>query len=570
MQSSGSDINRLCECGICHESLRDAHICPQCSNPFCHRCITQWLGRHHDCPVCRKQLSGQKLVKARIYEQVLEHVNSAPPVAANGANCAKHRDKQLSLFCWTCMECACVTCLYSKTHAKHKEQVVLFECASKKLKTRVLNELGWIISRDQEIDQAIGLHGDNVMKLSAEKNRIFANIQQVLDAVKGQFDKECAKQQDKINLLEADKKSNSELRGTAEEWIKSEKIFELLPKIAALLKQNRFNSTLTKPKPVENVNPNFKNDLIPELIQFTLPAEGREISQIFKVDGGFEFKLQINPDGATFYKVALTIEKGIGGVYLVSLGSNPLEPIKFVLRQASPLGRVHPGADAAPSVTVNVQLAKTYAEKCLQLQRYVHQLEQFGNSLKVGGQEQLAANAALTGKCNGQEAHIQELVQVRNKLKTLCQNHQERVALLERGVYELSESLRFQTGQLQERERLLAEKRLEKSALENDLLQKTHDFNEKCVANSDLENQLRKKTLEFDRLKCEANQKQGALENQLLQQRRELNAKSAEYSALNDQLLQKMRDFKALKRESIKKLGALVIVVMCLGLYVFK
>lgn len=221
-------------------------------------------------------------------------------------------------------------------------------------------------------------------------------------------------------------------------------------------------------------------------------------------------------------------------------------------------------------MTVNVQLAKTYAEKCLQLQRYVHQLEQFGNSLKVGGQEQLAANAALTGKCNGQEAHIQELVQVRNKLKTLCQNHQERVALLERGVYELSESLRFQTGQLQERERLLAEKRLEKSALENDWLQKTHDLNEKCVANSDLENQLRKKTLEFNRLKREANQKQGALENQLLQQRRELNAKSAEYSALNDQLLQKMRDFKALKRESIKKLGALVIVVMCLGLYVVK
>lgn len=245
MQSSGSDINRLCECGICHESLRDAHICPQCSNPFCHRCITQWLARHHDCPVCRKQLSGQKLVKARIYEQVLEHVNSAPPVVANGANCAKHRDKQLSLFCWTCTECACVTCLFSKTHAKHKEQVVLFgdkilfyqiglkinsnlfftECASKKLKTRVLNELGWIISRDQEINQAIGLHGDNVMKLSAEKNRIFANIQQVLDAVKGQFDKECAKQQDKINLLEADKKSNSELRGTAEEWIKSEKMY---------------------------------------------------------------------------------------------------------------------------------------------------------------------------------------------------------------------------------------------------------------------------------------------------------------------------------------------------------
>uniref|UniRef100_A0A8D8MJ29 E3 ubiquitin-protein ligase TRIM37 n=1 Tax=Culex pipiens TaxID=7175 RepID=A0A8D8MJ29_CULPI len=566
MQSSGSDINRLCECGICYEGLQDAHICSQCSNPFCHKCIAQWLDQHHDCPVCRKHLSKQKLVKARIYEQVLEYAE----VATKGTNCTKHRCQELSLFCWTCMECACVTCLFSKTHAKHKEQVVLFECASKKLKTRVSNELGWIIRRDQEIDQAIGLHGDNVMKLSAEKNRIFANIQQVLDAVKGQFDKECAKQQDKINLLEADKKSNSELRGTAEEWIKSEKIFELLPKIAALLKQNRFNSTLTKPKPVEKVNPNFKNDLIPELIQLSLPVDGREISQIFKVDGGFEFKLQINPDGATFYKVALTIEKGIGGVYLVSLGSNPPAPIKFAVRQASPLGRVNTGADAVPSVTVNVQLAKTYAEKCVQLQRYVHQLEQFGNSLKVAGQEQLAANAALSAKCNDQEAQIQELVQVRNKLKTLCQNHQVRNALLESGVYELSESLRFQNGQLQERERLLTATRMEKSALENDLLQKTHDFNEKCVANSDLENRLRKKTLEFDRLKCEANQKQGALENQLLQQRRDLSAKSAEYSALNDQLLQKMRDFKALKRESIKKLGALVIVIICLGWYVFK
>lgn len=53
------------------------------------------------------------------------------------------------------------------------------------------------------------------------------NVQEVLTEVQGKFEEACAKQKERVMLLEADNKSNAELRQISEELIESEEMYAL-------------------------------------------------------------------------------------------------------------------------------------------------------------------------------------------------------------------------------------------------------------------------------------------------------------------------------------------------------
>ena len=119
-----AEVIRLFECCICHQGLQDAHICSGCSQPFCRKCIDEWLAKETNCPCCRRELSATGLVKARTIDQMQQVVNRL--VASETRNrCSEHRKEQLSFFCFPCEQCVCACCLFSELHLEHKDQAVL-------------------------------------------------------------------------------------------------------------------------------------------------------------------------------------------------------------------------------------------------------------------------------------------------------------------------------------------------------------------------------------------------------------------------------------------------------------
>ncbi|KAL1394314.1 hypothetical protein pipiens_012041 [Culex pipiens pipiens] len=114
-------------------------------------------------------------------------------------------------------------------------------------------------------------------------------------------------------------------------------------------------------------------DLVPDLTVYKLDINGRASRWTCLAEPGFEFKVKVSPEKESVYKVTLSMEKGQAGEYRMALGNEPLAPIKLKLREEVTLGRIKP-EKASSSVTIRLELAKTYAEKCRQYRAFIEQL----------------------------------------------------------------------------------------------------------------------------------------------------------------------------------------------------
>ena len=45
------------KCFVCFKTVKDALMCPGCSNFACEKCIRQCIKNKKECPVCRKDLT---------------------------------------------------------------------------------------------------------------------------------------------------------------------------------------------------------------------------------------------------------------------------------------------------------------------------------------------------------------------------------------------------------------------------------------------------------------------------------------------------------------------------------
>ena len=70
-----SKPDRIYECSICLNTLRNATICTSCGNSFCHKCIVDCITRLHKCSVCGCKLKSitEGIVPNRTTRSVIEN-----------------------------------------------------------------------------------------------------------------------------------------------------------------------------------------------------------------------------------------------------------------------------------------------------------------------------------------------------------------------------------------------------------------------------------------------------------------------------------------------------------------
>ena len=118
-------------CAICTERLKNPHICPHCSKPCCLDCFKQCLTGNPSCPFCRAHLLIHELVKFRWIDDIVNQLDpllstkaSDPPKDRKMDRCHAHPDKDLDVFCKTCMKCVCSDCALfgDQKHKDHELQ----------------------------------------------------------------------------------------------------------------------------------------------------------------------------------------------------------------------------------------------------------------------------------------------------------------------------------------------------------------------------------------------------------------------------------------------------------------
>ena len=65
------------KCFICYKKVKDPVMCPSCSGFACKNCIHKWIvERKPECPICRKELQQNSVIKCRFLEDFSECLES--------------------------------------------------------------------------------------------------------------------------------------------------------------------------------------------------------------------------------------------------------------------------------------------------------------------------------------------------------------------------------------------------------------------------------------------------------------------------------------------------------------
>ena len=64
------------KCFICFGTVKDALMCPGCSNFACENCIKKYIRTKKECPVCRKDLTEEQVIKCRFLKDFSECIEN--------------------------------------------------------------------------------------------------------------------------------------------------------------------------------------------------------------------------------------------------------------------------------------------------------------------------------------------------------------------------------------------------------------------------------------------------------------------------------------------------------------
>ncbi|KAL1401848.1 hypothetical protein pipiens_001919 [Culex pipiens pipiens] len=347
-----AEVTRLFECCICHQGLQDAHICAQCSQPFCRKCIDEWLAKEANCPCCRRALSAAGLVKARTFDQMQQVVNRL--VASEGRNrCSEHRKEQLSFFCFPCEQCVCAVCLFSEQHLEHKDQAVLLEVAYGQYKVKLYAALRSMDKRKETLNNSFEKveNNQNLLneKLNEQKDHLerFEKDRARTDELHGQAEKLLADEKDASTLVKM-----MEMLQTSEKFLSEEKLEvnlidvlnqrNLLPEPAVLkFRLERFKETLLKHGKYESLP--LTKDGFSWKVQCVKALTVVKASLIFPT--GFPCNWKKDSQGITWWKFRMDF------VLMMQL--------RCILSK----------------LKIRIQQARSHAERCIQLEHYVKRLE---------------------------------------------------------------------------------------------------------------------------------------------------------------------------------------------------
>ncbi|XP_058061318.1 E3 ubiquitin-protein ligase TRIM37-like [Anopheles bellator] len=182
-------FNGFFKCTICFDSLKNPHLCPQCSKLYCAHCITEWLELGDEsCPHCKVVLKAEQLVKVRWFDDLvreLQEMSAGPdspapehPVStgvavgcesAAGSNnrsvpCPRH-GKLLNFYCATCSQCICEQCATDVDEPLHRDHTfkaldVTFEQTLSLMSgeiNKVHHHRERMVVRAERIDQSVQL-----------------------------------------------------------------------------------------------------------------------------------------------------------------------------------------------------------------------------------------------------------------------------------------------------------------------------------------------------------------------------------------------------------------------------